>query len=393
MVASVSFFPVGCGDMTLVEFYDGMKLLIDVNIRVAADHPADSTPDVASELRRRLKTDAKGRPYVDAFLLSHPDQDHCRGFEKHFHVGPLADYADDNKPLTEKRIVIRELWSSPLVFRRRQKNHVLCSDASVFNAEARRRVRVNRDSHFLVSDGDRIRVLGEDINGKTDDLQPILTRLNERIATIAGKPTAAFSALLLGPLPYSEDESEEEALSKNDSSVALNLTIHSEASDMEGCNFLTAGDAEVGIWERQWARQKATPQNLAYDLLQAPHHCSWHSLSWDSWSELREGAKVSRDARLALGQAKNCAFVVASSKPVKDDDCDPPCIRAKREYASILRPVEGTFFCTGEYPNEKQPKTLTFAITKYGVQEPTKTEASAKAAAAIGSVSTPRPHG
>lgn len=81
MVARISVFVVGNGDMTLIELESGRKILIDINVRGAADDPDDDTPDVARELRDRLTRDAQGRLYVDAFLLSHPDQDHCRGLQ------------------------------------------------------------------------------------------------------------------------------------------------------------------------------------------------------------------------------------------------------------------------------------------------------------------------
>ncbi|PWG73585.1 metallohydrolase, partial [Enterococcus hirae] len=77
------------------------------------------------------------------------------------------------------------------------------------------------------------------------------------------------------------------------------------------------------------------PDVLSYDVLLTPHHCSWHSLSYDSWSEYGEEAEVCRGARNALSQTKTGATLVASSKPVADDDSDPPCIRAKREYSDI----------------------------------------------------------
>src|SRR4051812_48175640 len=129
-MTTITFFPVGNGDMTLMKLGDEAEttVLIDCNIREAADDAEDDTRDVAADLRLRLKRDYKGRPYVDAFLLSHPDQDHCRGLKRHFYLGKLADYPDDKKPDNEKRIVIRELWSSPMVFRRASKVHTLCED-------------------------------------------------------------------------------------------------------------------------------------------------------------------------------------------------------------------------------------------------------------------------
>ena len=99
MPTTITFFPVDNGDMTLIKFgdLDATTLLIDVNIRQDADDPDGEARDVAKDLRDRLKKDENGRPYVDAFLLSHPDQDHCRGLTRHFHLGPLDKYPDDKK--------------------------------------------------------------------------------------------------------------------------------------------------------------------------------------------------------------------------------------------------------------------------------------------------------
>src|SRR5437867_2360896 len=147
----VSFFPVGNGDMTLIALADNAqtKILMDCNIREAGDDPDDETRDVATDLRDRLKRDSKGRPYVDVFASSHGDWDHCRGITKHFYLGPPDSYPDDEKDDSEKRILIREIWSSPLVFRRTGRLNKLCEEAVAFTVEAKRRVKVNRDKYFI----------------------------------------------------------------------------------------------------------------------------------------------------------------------------------------------------------------------------------------------------
>jgi hypothetical protein len=146
MAAKITFFQVGNGDMTLLRLADTRvtTVLIDINIRAAAADPDDDTPDVVQALRKRLIKDKDGRPFVDAFLLSHPDQDHCRGLISHFWLGDPSDYPDDDLDQDKKRILIRELWSSPLIFRRRSKNHTLCKDAQAFDKEARRRVESSK---------------------------------------------------------------------------------------------------------------------------------------------------------------------------------------------------------------------------------------------------------
>lgn len=350
MPTTITFFPVDNGDMTLIKFgdLDATTLLIDINIRQDADDPDGDARDVAKDLRERLKKDENGRPYVDAFLLSHPDQDHCRGLTRHFYLGPLDKYPDDKKDDKDKKIVIREMWSSPIVFRRSSKTHTLCDDAKAFNAEARRRVQLNRDKNFAVGNGDRIQIMGEDIDCKTDDLTSIVRKVDTRFSTINGKSSAFFSAFLLAPLDAKDDEEEEASLVKNHSSVILNITLAADAQTSDGAKFLTGGDAEVFIWNRQWQRHKTKAELLEYDIMQAPHHCSWHSLSEDSWSDCGEKAKLDTDARKALSQTRDGAIIVASCKPIADDDIDPPCIRAKREYVAIVDEAKGEFYCTGE---------------------------------------------
>ena len=385
---TVTFFPVDNGDMTLIALADtaGTKILIDCNIRDAADDPEDDTRDVARDLGARLKRDSKKRPYVDAFLLSHPDQDHCRGLEKHFYLGPPQDYPDDKKPDQEKRIFIRELWSSPLVFRRASKSFVLCDDASAFSAEARRRVQVNRDKKFSgVEEGNRILVLGEDENGKTDDLGPILVRLDQSFSRINWSQNPLFKARLLGPLELSDDEENEQELGKNHSSVILNMALASDAAQSMVARFLSGGDAEVLIWEKLWSKYRWNVAVLQYHMLQTPHHCSWHSLSHDSWSELGEEAEVSQDARSALSQILPGGKIVASSCPILDDDNDPPCIGAKREYVAMTQNAKGVFYCTDEYPDPKAVAPLEFVVSEKGFElVGTKGSLARPAAAAAG---------
>lgn len=387
MVAKISAFQVGNGDMTLIELESGARILIDVNIRAAADDPDDDTPDVAEDLRNRLSRDPEGRLYVDALLISHPDKDHCTGLQNHFHLGPPSEWSK-----SADKIFIRELWSSPMVFRRASSQHQLCDDAKAFNTEARRRVARFRTMYGFVSDGDRIVILGEDENGKTDDLGAILIKAGDTFSWVNGQYDLSMTVRLLAPQPPADDQDEELARSKNHSSTILNFSLTGDGIADAG-RFLTGGDAEVAIWERLWQRYSANPDWFPYDILQAPHHCSWHSLSYDSWSECGEKAEVCEDARSALSQTRRGAVIIASSKPIKDDENDSPCIRAKREYQAITKDAGGSFKCVAEHPSEKNPETMEFEVGKSGprlISKPMK----AAAIVGAGSVGTqPLSHG
>jgi len=386
MAGDVTFFPVGNGDMTLVRLADAAKTTVMIDCRIR--QPGDGVPDVAAELRERLQRDAKGRPYVDVFLLSHPDQDHCLGFKEHFWAGPLADYPDDEKDDEDKRIVIRELWSSPLVFRRAKrkkgsdgKEHVLCADAQAFDAEARRRVNRNKAAGFTnIAEGDRILILGHDIDGKAEGLEPIRVDAGRLIPRINGSVNRHAEIHLIAPREPHDEDTEDE-LSKNDSSVIINLHLAARPDEFEYCRFLTGGDAGVLIWERLWNNHPAERNQLRYHLLQAPHHCSWHSLSYDSASEC-DDPKVNAAARNALGQAESGALIVASSTPIDDDKCDPPSHLAKMEYQVILKQPMGRFYCTGEYRTRKNPEPFVLEITPSGFRQATPTGAAMGVAAA-----------
>ncbi|MCB1487828.1 MAG: hypothetical protein KDJ88_10270, partial [Bauldia sp.] len=190
-----------------------------------------------------------------------------------------------------------------------------------------------------------------------------------------------FEARLLAPLPAQSDEEEEE-LSTNESSVVLRFSL-TGGGVADRCRFLTGGDAEVAIWHRLWQRHgDDNPDWLSYDVLQTPHHCSWRSLSFDSWRDLGEDAEVDEDARSALSQTRKGAVIVASSKPIKDDDDNPPHHRAKREYLDIVDGDDDRFFCTDEHRDD-EGLTLEFEVKASGIVRKL-AKAAALAAPALG---------
>ena len=375
MTASITFFPVGNGDMTLITFDNDQKLLIDLHARKAADDDDDDTPDVMADLRSRLTRDDQGRMFVDGFLLSHPDKDHISGLESHFHLGPPDEWNED-----DDKILIREMWSSPIVFRRASKNHVLCADAKAWAEEARRRVKRFRDSGQAIVDGDRIQIMGEDEDGKTDDILTIVVKTDGLVTSLNSIKSGTFEGRLLAPMPHDEDEELEELLGKNQSSVIIRFSIRG-GGILDKCRFLSGGDAEVAIWERLWSKHGDSNADwLAYDVLQAPHHCSWHSLSYDSYSTYGEEAEVCADARSALAQIRKGAIIVASSETIEPEDSDPPSDRAKREYISIVDDDEDRFLCVANVWIDEE-RALQYDITNSGVTKAARNVAKAAVSA------------
>ena len=388
MVASLTFFPVGNGGMTLVVLDNGQRLLIDLHVRTTADDKDDTTPDVMTELRGRLKRDEKGRLYVDGFLLSHPDKDHILGLTNHFHLGPPDEW--DSKA---DKIIIREMWSSPVVFRRASKKFGLCDDAKAWASEARRRVKLYREQPASAGSGNRIQIMGEDQDGKTDDILGIVVKTDILVTKLDGVFSGTFEGRLLAPLPQGENETLDDLLAKNRSSVILRFSLRG-GGYLDKCRFLTGGDAEVAIWERLRGRHAQHLDWLSYDILYAPHHCSWHSLSYYSYSAYGEDAEVCADARSALAQTRSGAIVVASSNTIDPDEPDPPSDRAKREYVSIVEGRNSRFVNTTDVW-EAEGQALSYEVTAAGTTKVVKnaSNAAVKVLGIGGTAAQPRPHG
>ncbi len=149
------------------------------------------------------------------------------------------------------------------------------------------------------------------------------------------------------------------------------------------------GTRSVGIWEKVWARNKSRKHVLEYDVLVAPHHLQLALALLGQLVRIRRGRRGQRGCRDALGQARSGAEVLASSKPIKDDDIDPPCIRAKREYKAIVAPHGGTFTCiadrSGTDPYEIE--------VTYAGHKPKRPTVPAAVAVATGIGAAPLPHG
>ncbi|MER9618796.1 hypothetical protein [Mesorhizobium sp. M0207] len=369
--------------MALIKLDNGQNILLDINIRAAADDPDDDTYDVAADLKERLPRDDQDRLYVDAFLLSHPDGDHITGLSKHFYLGPPEDFPEDNE---DDLILIREMWSSPIVFRRASVNHKLGDEAKAWKKEARRRVALYREIGADVGDGDRILLMGKDKDGKTDDVMDIVVEQYELITRVNQGEEGQFEGRLLAPMVVEDDDEDLiDLLEKNNSSVIVRFSITGDGNkDM--CRFLTGGDAGVAIWERLWnaLEEEGNTDWLSYDVMETPHHCSWRTLSYDRWSKLGEKVKVCEEARNALSQIRDGAVIVASCKPIKKDDSNPPHERAKREYVSMVEGESDRFVCTTEY-SANEDRALEFKIYHAGTAK--KLAMTAKKTASVVGVS------
>lgn len=384
----ITFFPVGDknGGMTLLRLNDYSKTTILVDVCIG-DAPIADHCDVAKELRDRLPKNNNNHPYVDAFILTHRHQDHLQGIQTYFHLGPISDYSEPEDE-EEPKIIIKELWSNYHFWKKSSANYELCEDAVAFNTEMKRRVELFKTTKTIQIEGERAIIIGKDPDGKCDGLDQICYEIGDAVTSINNRNISLkFTGIILGPLYQQENEDDDTFNNKNRQSIILRISIKECAYDNK---VLLAADAECSEWEGLWSLYKNQTEKLQYDILQAPHHCSWHSLSYDSQS-CDDNPEVFEDARSALSQTRVGSCIVAQSRPIKDDDDDPPSVAAKEEYLTIV--TNERFYCTNEYPNEMKPEPLEFNLTSSGPQKVNPKEKSKLSIAALASTKESYPHG
>lgn len=115
--------------------------------------------------------------------------------------------------------------------------------------------------------------MGEDIDGKTDDILDIVIKRDGTIDSCNRVEDGSFQGRLLAPLDPIDDD-DKETLRHNQSSVIIRFSLRGGGIS-DRCRFLTGGDAEVAIWNRLWNAHKAQRADwFTYDIMETPHHCS-----------------------------------------------------------------------------------------------------------------------
>ena len=165
---SITYFPVGNGDTSLIQLSNEGTILIDCNItNDSRDENEESIYDVHEYLLSTLKKDDSEVPFVDAFILTHPDEDHCRGFSETFYTGDPAKYSETDKK--NGLIRVDELWFTPRIFSPHEKD--MCETAKAIRKEVKRRIQLYQEKKAERKySGNRLRIIGYSDNPISKDL-------------------------------------------------------------------------------------------------------------------------------------------------------------------------------------------------------------------------------
>ena len=352
--SKITFYPVDNGGMAFIKLNDEDKtsILIDMHIRNDADNDEnDEYFDVASHLRENLEINKDKIPYIDFFILTHNDDDHIKGLLNHFHLDTPDNYVDTNDK-DEKKIIINETWGTSRFWKKKSDSNKLSDDAKAFNKEMKRRVSLFEEKNEIQKKGNNIKIIGIDPEGKTDNLDDIVLKINQQVEIIENK----LYINILGPIEQQEEEEESDFFEPNRNSIILQLIVN---ESNYANKILITGDANVVVWEYMYRIYKSK-ELLDYDIMIAPHHCSRLSVGKVNDNSFEK----SKDAINALNNSKEGAFIISSSKPIKNNDSDPPSKDAKDIYTKIV--TDDHFLCTEEYPKENDVSPIIIELTSNG---------------------------
>ena len=335
------FWPVGTGDSTTIRVAETVYLQVDLRHMTKSEDDDDTAWPVIDELIEVLPT-LDGKPFLSVFALTHPDLDHCQGFED------LNDC-----------VFVSELWMSPRTFREFRENDDLCDDAQTFHDEAMRRVKATIAAGGDPGRGDRIRIIGYDDLLQEPEFEgfpeELLSVPGQTITTLDGEDLSeVFEAFVHAPF---KDDSFGD---RNDCSLAFQISLYKDGGVGQA---LLMGDLKYPIIRRIFDRSEA--DTLAWNLLLAPHHCSKSVMYWKDEGDDEETLK--RQMVRDIGNAAlDPGYIVSSSEPVpasNEPGDNPPHAKAKSQYQRI---VPNEFLCTHEHTDEENPEPIIFEVSAEG---------------------------
>lgn len=352
MKHSIKFYPVGNGDCDLITIGGAnKKMMFDCNFRQKAEDNNDEMYDVLGDLlTNELTTKRCGLPLLDAFLLTHPDQDHCRSFADKFYLGDPDAVPQSAKD--DKKILIGELWYSPRVFK--ELNGELNADAKAFKKEAKRRMDLYKsDSNKADKDGNRIRIIGWTDNPDLEGLEDRIVTPGNTISEVNGSSCRYFEMFIHAP--FKDDIAGED---RNMTSIAAQLRFDSEKESQIARVFI-GGDTEWRVIEKIM-NETTDDDYLKWDLMEAPHHCSYKFFADDREDEPNQASLDFLDKK------ESNAYVVSSSKVVKQNSDNPPCQKAKNRYTNKVG--NSNFLCTSGTSEDEADKPIIFEIDNDGLK-------------------------
>ena len=373
-MSKIKFYPVDNGDTVLIKV-DKTTIQIYANIR-----NNDDCYDVMSDLLDEFSKDSEGRYHLDLFMLTHPDEDHCRGIDTNYYLGNPEKYSDED--LKNDLVIIDELMVTPMLF-----TGATSEPAKALKKEAERRRKLWDDnSRDKTKAGNRLVIIGYDGDKRYKNVTSYIP--GEIIKEVNGKSMSLLEFFVHSPFKDSLVEGRAEA-DKNATSIVMQARFkYTSTATQPSALYLFGGDADHYIWKeiQEQCTAHDNDDKLNFDIFMAPHHCSWTYFNNVPYMNGETDKPVESSKTMIKDHKTNGAVIIASSKQIKKDKDNPPHHQSKEEYVKLIGADK--FISLAEEPDSKKPKPVVYEVTSSGFLRKDKNQQKGSTGAAIGSSST-----
>ncbi|CAH6855603.1 conserved hypothetical protein [Vibrio chagasii] len=372
---SVTFYPVGNGDTSLIQTINDKFILMDF---YQTSNSTDSTKpeyDIDAALRKKLK-DAKKNSF-DVVAFTHADKDHINGSTEFFHLDHAKKYQG------EGRIVIDELWVPSAMLLESAENDKQSNEFVILRQEARYRLK-NKSGIKVFSKPDELKKLIESWDLTAEELSDYIidagTVLDNFTLDHDGIEFFVHSPFI----KHCSEDGKDIKRIRNEAALIFNVRFDVGGQQYD---YLAVGDSEAHVLEDivGITKSKGREDRLAWDLFNIPHHCSYLALAESGNKGEQETVPLNKVKEL-LKMGKKDSYLICSSDAFKsgkeaEDSTQPPHIQARRCYERYMREVKGRkFIVTGENGGTKKPDPVVVQIQRSGL--------SIKAIAATAAIAT-----
>lgn len=348
---TITCYPIGNADTTLIELEGGKLLLFDFAARRDPNDSSDRRVDLAAAIHNVLR-DA-GRDGIDILAITHLDEDHVDGAADFFELRHASTYQGDG------RVPFAELWvPAAAIFESRDD---LCDDARAIQSEARYRLEHGQGIRVF----SRPAVLDEWLHahGLTVDAR-------RNLITDAGQLVPGFDKATDGVefFVHSPFAKRDEMILVDRNGEGLMMQATFVVDDVE-TRLIISGDAPHDVLADivEVTHRHGNEDRLRWDIFHLPHHCSYLSLGPDKGAAQTE--PVPEVAWLFEEQGNYRRIVISPSDPIPTEDTDqPPHRQAANYHKETLAPDDGEFMVTMEHPSVAAPEAIVLEIDSHGAK-------------------------
>jgi beta-lactamase superfamily II metal-dependent hydrolase len=336
---SLTFFPIGNADTTLIKLVNGQNVLIDY-AHMRCDIEDDKRIDLPEAMNKHIKED------FDVVCFTHADEDHICRFSEYFYLEHAAAYQ------TEGRKKIKELWVPANILVETN----LEEDARILRSEARYRLK-NKSGIKVFS---RPKKFKDWCDAQTDicydDIKHLVVDAGKLVPgfTIAGNGVEFFVHS-----PFASDNLD---IDRNNESIVIQATFN------DSCNtkLLLGSDVDNDAWTDivNITKYYRNEHRLQWDILHVSHHSSYTAIGPNKGEEETE---PNPEVKWLIEDQSNdkCRIISPSLPIISIDTVQPPHRQAANYYKRIVNEKKGYYYVTMEHPSTRAPEELSFEIDAF----------------------------